>query len=191
MAALPTADFPRSSAGPARAGPRRFAVGQPVAVLKARCGDHPHRFDFAQNGHLVWPGFAPCGFSHVARRSCGPSHTDRGFESAWRTRLLAISSHRRAIPIGDDETIGSIPAQFRDFIRADDETATGSLDGFDCLAREFVHGLRLSVIASDDEVASRLIAMAQAIEPRRRVGATAPAGAFCPRKLEIAARGIV
>ena len=19
----------------------------------------------AQNGHLVWPGFAPCGFSHV------------------------------------------------------------------------------------------------------------------------------
>jgi hypothetical protein len=41
----------------------------------------------------------PADSHRSARRSCGPSHTDRGLESAWRTRPLAISSHRRAIPI--------------------------------------------------------------------------------------------
>jgi hypothetical protein len=77
MAALPTADFPRSSAGSARAGRRRFAAGlhgngishastdgsqlknagQAVAVLKARCGDHPHRFDFSSERTFGLAGF--------------------------------------------------------------------------------------------------------------------------------------
>jgi hypothetical protein len=49
----------------------------------------------------IWSGrvLHPADSHTSAQRSCGPSHTDRGLESAWRTRLLAISLHRRAIPI--------------------------------------------------------------------------------------------
>jgi hypothetical protein len=36
-----------------------------VAVLKRGAGITRTALISAQNGHLVWPGFAPCGFSHV------------------------------------------------------------------------------------------------------------------------------
>src|SRR3954451_2909706 len=111
-----------------------------VAVLKARCGDHPHRFDFSSERTFGLAGF--CTLRILTRRH-GEAADLRILIADWnQLGVLACLPFLHIIerfPSGNDETIGSIPAQFRDFIRADDETATGGLDGFDCLAREFVH----------------------------------------------------
>jgi len=108
-----------------------------VAVLKARCGDHPHRFDFGSERTFCLARF--CTLRILTGRH-GEAADLRISIADWNqlgvlARLPFLHIVER-FPSGDDETIGSIPAQFRDFIRADDETATGGLDGFDCLAGE-------------------------------------------------------
>ena len=39
-------------------------------VCAVRESPTPLWISAAQNGHFVWPGFAPCGFSHVATANC-------------------------------------------------------------------------------------------------------------------------
>ena len=96
----------------------------------------------AQNGHLVWPGFAPCGFSHVGTAKLPDlQHTDRASacKSLAYFACLPFLHFVQRLPASDDETLGSITASFVTSFVADDETATGSFDGLGCLAHEFVH----------------------------------------------------
>jgi hypothetical protein len=116
-----------------------------VSAFKARCGNHPHRFDVSSERTFGLSGF--CTLRILARRNRKlPDFRHliaQRYQFAVLARLPLLHIVER-FPSGDDDTLGRVTGKARDFTTTHDEAATAVLNGLDRCRCEFLFVFILS-----------------------------------------------